>query len=382
MVQHFEDRHNHNPNKLPCPFCNRSFNTKESLEEHLRSPVHQLNEISASDAAAAAAADNIDLVTPAMIQLEDRQVACNDCGKLMKSTDSLHQHQWDSAIHTRVSKSPVPNPGSCVRACSQCSEKFGCADHLEEHFMDTHPISELPESSEERTWQIVAERFISEWKKPTIKMDKVHRIFKVYNTGRRRKEFEEYRRELKKEMANDQTYDEIRKRVLLHGNEQTRYHGTTVKCRLGRPPGGGAEGEADAGGAAALCTSTDCSLCRILQVGFKKSMCKKDRFQRFGIGIYTSSVSSKSHDYVKCTSSDVKDNYKVMIVCKVLVGRPHHYTRNARELEGPPRGYHSVQGDPGEVLNYEELVVYDDRAILPAFIILYSTSEVSSCSIT
>lgn len=367
MLQHFTDRHNPiNQNKLPCPRCNRSFNTKEGLEEHLLSQAHQLSKIEASAAAATAAADNDNLVTPAILLEDELQVACNDCGRLLQNTDSLHQHQWDSAGHTCVSKSAIPNPGSCVRACSQCGAKFGSADHLEEHFMDQHPISEVPECSEERTWQVVAERFISAWKKPcTVK---VHRIFKVYNTGRRRNDFEEYRKELKKDMKNQRLTNELRKKVLRDGNELLLYHGATVKCRLGR----GNAGEVGVH-TASLCTSTDCCLCRILQAGFKKSKCKQDRSQRLGMGIHTYSVSSKASESVKC-SSDVKEKYKVMLECKVLAGRPHHeqHTGNSEELEGPPMGFHSVQGDPN---SDHELVVYDDRAILPAFIILYSSTD-------
>lgn len=253
-------------------------------------------------------------------------------------------------------------------------------------------------SGEERVWQQVEERFRSAWIKPSIKLYEVHRIFKVYNPGWRRKNFEEYRKKIKTEMSNRKLIKEenleLRNKVLHDGNELQRYHGTTVKCRLGRPAK--PEDISDQGEALSLCKDAECSLCRILQTGFKTSKCRITKFQRYGKGIYCSAASSKASAYVKCTESDQKassfdclfscfggeefssgkKNYKVMMVCRVIAGRPYHSTHSLRNLKGPPQGFHSVQGDPspGE-LNYDELVVYNDCAILPAFIILYTSSD-------
>jgi hypothetical protein len=66
---------------------------------------------------------------------------------------------------------------------------------------------------------------------------------------------------------------------------------------------------------------------------------------------------------------------KVMIVSRVLAGRVFRSARNITGLVAPPPGFHSVRGVPGPVLNYDELIVYDDAAILPCYIVLYSTAD-------
>ncbi|EFJ25023.1 hypothetical protein SELMODRAFT_414281 [Selaginella moellendorffii] len=45
--------------------------------------------------------------------------------------------------------------------------------------------------------------------------------------------------------------------------------------------------------------------------------------------------------------------------------------RGQAELVAPPDGYHSVSGEVGGILNFDELVVYDNAAILPQSIIVY-----------
>lgn len=77
-----------------------------------------------------------DLAPPITLQMK---VACNDCRRTFKSTDSLHQHQWDRALHTRVSRTRMPNNASEVRQCSRCMENFLTANALEQHFVDLHP---------------------------------------------------------------------------------------------------------------------------------------------------------------------------------------------------------------------------------------------------
>ena len=216
-------------------------------------------------------------------------------------------------------------------------------------------------------------------------------IFKVYNPGWRRKDFEDYRRTLKNKATRNKCiqWPEDRKRILKDGNELSLYHGTTVKCTIGQTRQL-VSNAANSASSSFLCDDQECSLCRILQVGFKKNKCRRGRFQRYGAGIYCSSVSSKANDYVKCSLPDYsypaashksgagaghKSLCKVMIVSKVLVGHVYPSSQNITNLTAPPAGYDSVRGVPGPVLNYDEVIVYDDAAILPCYIILYSSSS-------
>lgn len=284
-------------------------------------------------------------------------VACNDCGKTFGNFDFLHQHQWDSADHTRVSRPCKPN--SVTRECSQCSSKFPNSTALEQHFSAFHCLSEVPQEEEAQTWYQLYLRFRLGWKHPEKGFPVIHKIFKVYNMGWRRIRFEQYRKELKRSMVGhkDEENADMIQKVLANGNELMRFHGTRVKCEL------------VGGSSRQLCSDGECNLCRILESGFKTSKCKVDYFQRFGRGIYVSATSSKANDYAKCSQGDGK---KVLLPCRVLGGRVHRSVNNLMHLTSPPDGFHSVQGDPGPVLNYDEFVVYDDRAILPAYILLYS----------
>ncbi|KAG9022489.1 hypothetical protein FS842_006149 [Serendipita sp. 407] len=85
---------------------------------------------------------------------------------------------------------------------------------------------------------------------------------------------------------------------------------------------------------------------------------------------YTTATSSKSDSY---STNGSTSSYKAIIMTKVVVGRGYKMTQNAQTLTAPPTGFHSVLGEPvqGGKLNYDELVVYDNDAIRPAYLIVY-----------
>jgi len=116
-----------------------------------------------------------------------------------------------------------------------------------------------------------------------------------------------------------------------------------------------------------------CSLCRIMKTSFDIRMAKdrSTKFQRFGHGIYTSATSSKSDHYSK--NVRVESSNKAVLVAKVAVGRAKKLVINDTRLVSAPPGYDSVIGEPikdGE-LNYDELVVYSDDAIIPSYLVIY-----------
>ena len=123
-----------------------------------------------------------------------------------------------------------------------------------------------------------------------------------------------------------------------------------------------------------LCDLQGCSLCRIIDQSFDIAKCgrcclscclsirqltppgTKHNFNRFGRGIYISSCSS-SESFVKIvpqisTTSPEADDYventdkagtlRVVLVNRVIVGKPYKQRRNATNLVQPPSGYHSV----------------------------------------
>ena len=79
-----------------------------------------------------------------------------------------------------------------------------------------------------------------------------------------------------------------------------------------------------------------------------------------------------------------------MLLNNVLAGSAHTTMFNAPHLKGPPQGYDSVcilllpylleglmdlhkqvYGKPGQDLKYDELVVYTNHAIRPAYLVMY-----------
>ncbi|KIO20778.1 hypothetical protein M407DRAFT_81169 [Tulasnella calospora MUT 4182] len=143
------------------------------------------------------------------------------------------------------------------------------------------------------------------------------------------------------------------------GNERRRWHGTKRFCKIGDDPDD-----------ASPCDHPNCALCSILSSSFQVGKVKSSgrKFSRFGAGIYASSVSSKADDY----STNVRQSsYKAMLLTTVVVGRGYKLTRDKKSLTCPPEGYHSVLGEVGDTLNYDEVVVYDDDAIRPSWLVVY-----------
>jgi len=61
-----------------------------------------------------------------------------------------------------------------------------------------------------------------------------------------------------------------------------------------------------------------------------------------------------------------------MLLNDVVMGKGIKLERTDTSLTKPPQGYDSVIGEPGGDLNYDEAVVYDQDAIVPSFLIIYS----------
>jgi len=120
-----------------------------------------------------------------------------------------------------------------------------------------------------------------------------------------------------------------------------------------------------------LCQNNDCAVCGIIRNGFLLSFIR-NRYQRFGRGFYFSSTTSKSNDYNHETSGGLGNRYKSMFLCKVLCGRSHKIQNNDQTLTQPPNGYHCVVGEVGKNLNYDELIIYNEGAVLPLYLIIYS----------
>ena len=124
-----------------------------------------------------------------------------------------------------------------------------------------------------------------------------------------------------------------------------------------------------------LCDGS-CGVCGIAKNGFDYRFLSNDRWQRFGTGFYFAPNASKSADYFK-RQGDSKYKERAMLVCDIAPGNKHMLELVAEHLTSPPEGYHSVYGRRAQgpqhinLLNYDELVIYNRNAICPRFAIIY-----------
>ncbi|KAM9970131.1 hypothetical protein ACTFIR_001976 [Dictyostelium discoideum] len=110
-----------------------------------------------------------------------------------------------------------------------------------------------------------------------------------------------------------------------------------------------------------------CSACGIKESGFKISFSGTNiSFLRFGRGIYLAPNSSKANDYNK---NDIY-NYRCTIVSKVNLGNPVRLLHTNQQYS-LPSGHHSVYGQAGGDLNYDEYVVYNEKQVLPIGVFIY-----------
>lgn len=198
--------------------------------------------------------------------------------------------------------------------------------------------------SEDTSKNIVEIIFQSSWLKKESPICKIDRILKVHNTQRTISKFEEYRDSIKTKATKI-----LKKhpRCIADGNELLRFHCTTFICSLGL------------NGSSNLCNSIpQCNVCSIIKNGFKVS--------GEGVttkGILTTATSGKAHDKAE-VSEEGKDK-RAMLVCRVIAGRVKKNT------EGNMEDYDSVAGDVGVYSNLDELYVFNPKAILPCFVVIY-----------
>jgi hypothetical protein len=208
-------------------------------------------------------------------------------------------------------------------------------------------IVEVPE--EHQRYKSVASQFQRKWLHNT-QCPEVRAIYKIVNTTKNLKKYEKYRDRVEEKhqfVSQGRSY----------ANEHRRWHGTTRECTIGD------EGETE------FCSDPSCSLCCIMKTTFDLSVsAKKTNFRRFGMGIYTSSTSSKTDTYSRNGSTST---WKAMLLSRVVVGRGYKMTADNTTLTKPPAGFDSILGEVGASLNYDELVVYNNDAIRPSYLVMY-----------
>ena len=139
------------------------------------------------------------------------------------------------------------------------------------------------------------------------------------------------------------------------------FHGTSLLCELAVNN--------------SLCDNDDCGVCGIAKRGFDPALRGTNipRFKRFGLGFYLAPNSSKCHDY---TQGMEEYGFRAQLLCLVACGTKFETKSDHTTLTTPPRDCDSVYGQSGGTLNYDEVVVYDCKAIYPEFVIVYKHNGV------
>jgi len=244
--------------------------------------------------------------------------------------------------------------------CDSChTQRKTCKSHKNYHEMaiflepgsieyDPTRIEEIPQvyftaldkDSPER--QRIEKYFKSCWQKLTQNGLEILHVLEVQNS-KLSKDFEEYYLELQSRNQDP--------------NDQERWHGTKRKCKLYET--------------LELCSDTTCALCSIVTHGFDQKRAQSNiSFGRFGKGIYFAPHSCKSHAYTQAMNG-----IRVMLLCKICLGNTYVTRKNMQHITIAPPGYDSVSGDTGKgsVLNWPEIVIYNNRAVLPINVIFYKS---------
>ncbi|XP_039026844.1 uncharacterized protein LOC120160505 [Hibiscus syriacus] len=291
------------------------------------------------------------------------------CTKTTSSSRAMQLRKLSGCYecHTIVDPSRFPSSRTTICACSQCGEVFPKIESLELHQAVRHAVSELgPEDSGRNIVEII---FKSSWLKKDNPICKIERILKVHNTKHTIQRFEDCRDAMKTRALNSTRKNP---RCAADGNELLRFHCTTLSCSLGER------------GSSSLCGSIPgCGVCTIIRQGFQN---KADGgggaapAAEFN-GVRTTASSGRAHDSIKCT-----DGRRAMLVCRVIAGRVQRVTDDAPSLEDDNNStgggvsssaglYDSVAAFAGVYSNLEELVVFNPRAILPCFVVIYKALE-------
>lgn len=258
---------------------------------------------------------------------------------------------------TRLSRSFAAR--SDLFPCKVCGEVLSKPQQLELHQAMKHSLSEL--THVDSSMNIIRMIFLAGWssgadgEKPA---GCVKRILRIHHNPRVLSRFEEYRDLVRARAARRCAAGAsagggvVEERCIADGNERLRFHCSTMLCSLG----------------AGVCGSPYCCTCTILRLGFAGKQADVD-----GIATYSSGCAAHAS-----LPEDVEREFsflqvrRAMLVCRVVAGRV------VRGGDGDKVAYDSMvpvppAGGGRRVEDDAELLVFNPRAVLPCFVIMYSS---------
>ena len=235
--------------------------------------------------------------------------------------------------------------------CTTCGEIFQQPQLLEQHQAIKHAVSELQEGDAGNN--IVRIIFKTGWT-DSQKSPNIIRILKIHNSPKILSKFEEYRESVKAKAARNGAAKKRDERCIADGNELLRFHCSTFLCDLGL------------NGNSSICCQQYCNICGIIKSGFSPKL----------DGISTLSTSWRAHVAIP---EGIEEEFKfmnvkrAMLVCRVIAGRVGCDSDEADKGDG---GFDSVMARGGSGvytrLDEEDLLVFNPRAVLPCFVIVYT----------
>lgn len=257
--------------------------------------------------------------------------------------------------HLQKSKVPKCKTG-CGKDCFFENGKYYdfCGKTCKNSFSTSKSNDVSIISSSDKKYQDIENQFTSKWKKSGT--PKVHVILKIHNSSTIESKFLNYQKKVDDEMK--QKGHKNKSHFSGSGNTNRRFHGTKQECSLGLKNNTN------------CCSNSNCYVCGIIKNGFKIIVNPK-KFERFGFGVYTTSTSGKSNDYF---SGNGIGNYKSVFMCNVVCGKVLTLYNNQTDMDlskVTSNGCHSVLGEVGQILNYDEMVVYREDAVIPKYLIIY-----------
>ncbi|KAF5744524.1 hypothetical protein HS088_TW07G00096 [Tripterygium wilfordii] len=236
--------------------------------------------------------------------------------------------------------------------CTACGEIFNKPPLLEQHQAIKHAVTELVDGDSGNN--IVRIIFQTGWISGNEKSPEIHRILKIHNSSKILSRFEEYREVVKVKAARNGAVRKRDERCIADGNELLRFSCSTFMCDLGL------------NGDSSLCSQQYCTVCGIIKSGFSPKM----------DGISTLSTSWRAHGSIP---EDIEEEFKfmnvkrAMLVCRVVAGIVGCESDDVDKEDG---GFDSVVGRSGSGahsrVDEEELLVFNPRAVLPCFVIVYT----------
>ncbi|XP_044470957.1 uncharacterized protein LOC123199957 [Mangifera indica] len=281
-----------------------------------------------------------------MIPPEHHQTQTSDLQPRVKATTLSGSESDISADQTFF---PLRND---IFPCTTCGEIFQKPHLLEQHQAIKHAVSELIDGDSGKN--IVNIIFKSGWPNKD-KNPEIIRILKIHNSPKILSRFEEYREFVKAKAARNGALRRRDERCIADGNELLRFYCSTFLCDLGL------------NGNSSICNQQYCSVCGIIKLGFSPKL----------DGISTLSTGWRAHVAIP---EEIEEEFKfmnvkrAMLVCRVVAGRVGCDSDDDQTKEDG--GFDSVVGRGASgvhtKLDEEELLVFNPRAVLPCFVIVYT----------